>query len=264
MAHRHHLLLGVLFAFACGGRFDDSTGNAGTGGAGTGGGGEQGGASNTGGAGGVAGASGAPTGGAAGAGASAGSGGAAAGGAAGSAGTGGEGGTSWTSCSPTTACVLEAVSCCGPGCEPVPLAAFTAINQASVAAYQKAHPACPCVALMCQTVAPEQRNVPSYMATCVEGQCKAIDIRTSALTVCTSSADCYLREGTSCCGDCNPDDLVAFSRTAAVQNALCPTGPTACPAIACAPLPDGVSAACEGGHCIVKHPHVVDASTTMQ
>jgi hypothetical protein len=227
-AHRHHLLLGLVLAVAaCGGRFsDDSAGSSGAGGtvAGSGGqggatggagpGGSGGGSAGTGGAnagganagganaggttstGGGAGTGGIPhVGGAAGAGGSAGLGaaGGSAGAGGGSSGAGGQGGTNWTACGPTTTCVLESVGCCGPGCEPVPLSAFTAINQASVADYQKAHPVCPCVFLACLAIAPEQRNVPSYMATCVQGQCKAIDIRSSALTACTTSADCYLR-----------------------------------------------------------------------
>jgi hypothetical protein len=222
MAHRHHLLLGVLLAAAaCGGRSTDdlfgSAGGSAAGGAGQGGG------------------------------AGAGTGGPKAG-----SGAGGQGGTNWTACGPTTTCVLRAVSCCGSGCEPVPLSAVTAINQASVADYENSHPVCPCAAPGCQSVPPEQFNLASYMATCEQGQCTAIDIRTSALTACTSSADCYLRAGTRCCSGCG--DMVAFSRTADVQNAVCPSGPVACPAIDCIPIvPVGLSAVCnQSGHCVVS------------
>jgi hypothetical protein len=167
------------------------------------------------------------------------------------------GATSWTACGPADSCVLETVSCCGPGCEPVPLSAFTAINSKSVADYQKSHPVCPCLMMPCQNVPPELRNVPNYMATCEQGQCTAIDIRASALTACTSSADCYLRWGTGCCAGCGTD-VVAFSSKANVQTTLCAGGPVACPAIAC-PLPAGYSAVCNSsGHCAVNYPHVVD------
>jgi hypothetical protein len=146
----------------------------------------------------------------------------------------------------------------------VPLSAFTAINQASAADYQTAHPVCPCFAGVCEPVGPEQRNVPSYMATCQQGQCKAFDIRTSALTACTSSADCYLRAGTSCCSGCG--DMVAFSRKADVQNAVCPSGPVACPALGCEPaVPVGISAVCnQTGHCVVSYVQAFDAGAARQ
>jgi hypothetical protein len=266
-ARRGHLLLGFLLAVvACGGRFDDSVGNSGAGGSAAGGAG-RGGASGVGGAAGGAAGAGATGAGGWSAGGGVGTGGAAnIGGATnvgGSAGTGGA--TSWTACGPVDGCVLEAVSCCGPGCEPVPLSAFTAINVKSVPDYQKSHPVCPCVMIACQLVAPEQRNVPNYIATCEQGQCKAIDIRTSALTACTSSADCFLRSGTSCCPGCGTD-MVAFSNKANVQAALCAAGPMACPAIACAPaMPVGLSAVCNpNGHCVVNYPQIVDAGGAAQ
>jgi hypothetical protein len=270
MAHRHHLLLGALLAaVACGGRSTDDL-IASAGGAASGAGGQGGGvggagpggaagsgawfAGGSGGTGGFPSAGGAPSfGGSAGIGGVAGVAGAGAGW-----GAGGQGGANWTACGPADSCVLEPVSCCGPGCEPVPLSAFTAINSKSVLDYTNSHPICPCIYAPCQVVLPEQRNVPNYIATCDQGQCKAIDIRTSALTACTSDADCYLRSGTSCCAGCGTDNLVAFSNKANVQTTLCAGGPFSCPAIACAtPPPAGVSPFCNvSGHCVVNYARV--------
>lgn len=275
-AHRHELLLGLLLAaVACGGRLaEDSTGNNGAGGAGVGGAvGQRGGATGSGGAGAAAGAgetgAGGDTGGWAiggSTGAGAASGAAAASGYGGYSGTGGQGGGDWTACGAADTCVLEAVSCCGPPCEPVPLSAFTAINLAGAAEYWKVHPPCPCILSVCPTVAPEERNIPSYAATCEQGQCKAIDIRTSALTACTDSSDCYLRSGTNCCVDCTTDNMVAFSLKADVQTALCGVGPVACPAIGCdIALPVGLVAVCDSSsHCVAIYPQVVDAGAATQ
>jgi hypothetical protein len=60
--------------------------------------------------------------------------------------------------------------------------------------------------------------------------------------------------------------MVAFSNKADVQNALCPSGPVACPALGCIPaVPVGLSAVCNpSGHCVVDYPHVVVADAAAQ
>ena len=123
MAHRH-LLFVMLLAFpACGGKEDTSSSNTTTTGGGSSVAGGTGGSSGTtsGGGTGVAGQSGA--------------------------GGQGQGGADWSSCAPKDFCVLESVGACGPGCEPAALG-FPGDQQLRVDAYNKSHPAVPCVAIV--------------------------------------------------------------------------------------------------------------------
>jgi hypothetical protein len=224
MAHRRLLLGLVVVIAACGGRFSSESPADGTGGsAGDG-------------TGGSVGTGGTVTGGWTGAGGAA----------------GGQGGSDWGACQPTDACVLEPVAACGPGCEPVPLSAFVGVNQRSLQTYFQSHPQAKCMNPMCPTPMPGQANVPNYLAMCVAGRCQPIDIRTSELSQCKVDTDCYVRGGTSCCLTCG--EAVAFSHLGFVENAVCASGPVACPAIACAPSPYVPRAYCDpSGHCALQY-----------
>jgi hypothetical protein len=163
----------------------------------------------------------------------------------------GQGGADWTSCNSMSTCVLEAVGACGPGCEPVALSAFTAINRASEEAYNKSHPPAPCLAIACLAPPPGEANTPNYFAACESGQCRPMDVRTGPLSACSDNTDCYLRSGTTCCG-CGNGNLIAVSKKANVEAAFC--GGSACAAdCVSAPLPPNVSAVCASGHCLVRY-----------
>jgi hypothetical protein len=231
MAHRHIFVAFLLLFPACGGRETGDSPGGTTGGSG----------SSV--AGGTGGSSGTVT--------STGSGGSSTAGQSGLGGQG-QGGTDWASCTSKDTCVLEPVGACGPGCEPVALSAFTAINRSNEEAYNRSHPPAPCLAIACPVVPPGEANFPNYYAACVSDHCQPVDVRTSSLSACTDSSDCYLRSGTTCCG-CGNGNLIAVSKKANVEQAFCQG--SACAAdCAVAPLPPDVSAVCSAGHCLVRYP----------
>jgi hypothetical protein len=164
-------------------------------------------------------------------------------------GTGGAGQNpaAWTACGPSDTCILEpAVSCLG--CEPVPLTSFTAINSAYTSEYLKSLPQLECVSGPCANLTPDQLGTPNYYATCEQGQCQAVDIRTSPLSACSTSSDCYVRSGTSCCG-CGTGNWVAASSKANVEQVLC------APAAGCAADCAISVASCLGASCITSTGH---------
>jgi hypothetical protein len=165
----------------------------------------------------------------------------------------GQGGADWTSCAPKDICVLEVVGGCSPGCEPVPLSAFLAINSSnssSVDAYRRATQG-PCPAIVCPNSGPGEANIPNYYATCESGHCQPNDVRTSALSACTANSDCVLRNGTSCCG-CGGGNLIAVSKQSNAEQTFCASGPCAADCVS-SPLPPGVTAVCTTGHCAVRY-----------
>jgi hypothetical protein len=132
------------------------------------------------------------------------------------------------------------------------MSAFTAINGASVAAYERSHPACPCVAEACAPVPIGQANAPNYYATCELGRCQVEDVRTSPVSACTADSDCTLRSGATCCG-CGNDNLIAVSVKVDAEALFCPPG-VRCAADCASTVPAGVSAVCQAGHCVVHLP----------
>jgi hypothetical protein len=173
---------------------------------------------------------------------------------AGQSGTGGSaGGVDFGACTPMDSCVLEPLGACGPGCEPVPISSYIAINSSQEEAYNMSRPIPPCAAGICLAPPPGVATSQNYYAACEMGHCEPVDVRLSALSACSSDSDCYLRAGTTCCG-CGNNNLIAVSKKANVEQALC--GPAHACAADCvaAPLPPNVSAYCSvGGHCLVGY-----------
>jgi hypothetical protein len=87
-----------------------------------------------------------------------------------------------------------------------------------------------------------------FKPVCASGQCSVLDIRKSPLTACKTTSDCVLRDGANCCVGCG-SDFVAVSSNAS----FCSDGPQPCPACA-SPLPIGLSATCDQGHCALALP----------
>jgi hypothetical protein len=168
-------------------------------------------------------------------------------------GGGGQGGQDWTACGPTDTCVLEPTGPCGPGCEPVPLSSYTAINSTYVTEYRQSIPPVPCIVLIggCPVLTPDQLGTPNYYATCEQGHCQVVDLRTSPLSTCLSSSDCYIRSGTTCCG-CGNTDWVAASTKANVEQLFC--APAAACTADCTVTPSCLSAFCNvSGHCALSY-----------
>lgn len=153
----------------------------------------------------------------------------------------GQSGVDWTACGPSDTCALEPVIPC-PICEPVPLASFTAINSVYVSEYLKSLPQLPCVSAPCPVLTPDQLGTPNYFATCEQGHCQAVDIRTSPLSACSAASDCYVRSGTSCCG-CGSGNWVAASNKVNLEQVLC------APAAGCAADCTSSGAPCLSAFC---------------
>jgi len=157
------------------------------------------------------------------------------GGAGGTGGTGGAGGTGGTAatgtsttgstatgtvtmnddfaaCSGPGQCVLAIPDCCG-GCGVPEVGNFVAVNSAKLEAYSK-------------SVCPEPEPCPDcpyglnphLFAYCDAGTCVAADVRTHAVSACTTSNDCQLRNGTSCCEGCGVASVYDLTAVASGAN----------------------------------------------
>lgn len=163
----------------------------------------------------------------------------------------GEGSMDWAACKPGDQCVLETQTACGPGCEPVELGRLIAINAKNDEAFRKQRPIPPCIDIQCPMVPPSSVNTPNYYAACEADRCTAFDLRRSALSACTSDAQCALRSGTECCA-CGSDDLVAVSTESDPRSIWC--GATEICARDCTePPPPLRGARCSDGHCAVDY-----------
>jgi hypothetical protein len=156
-------------------------------------------------------------------------------------------------------CVLEPLGACGPGCEPVPISSYTAINSSQVEAYNNSRPIPPCAAAQCLAPPPGVATSQNYYAVCESGTCQPVDVRQTALSACTDDTDCYLRAGTTCCG-CGSNNLIAVSKKVNVEQVFCGPGHACAADCAAAPLPPGVAAYCSAGHCLVRYP-IYEAGT---
>jgi hypothetical protein len=83
-----------------------------------------------------------------------------------------------------------------------------------------------------------------------------LDVRTSPLSACSTTDECILRNGTSCCG-CGTGDLIAVSSKANAEAAFCGANGGCAADCVGAPVPPGVAAYCSMGHCLVKYPDLV-------
>lgn len=176
-------------------------------------------------------------------------GGSAAGGSGGAASGGTGNATSLTACDSPGTCALFATNCCGGYCDPsAPLSGWTAVNQAKLGQLQAqmctGDIACPgCVSV----------DMPSYLALCRTGNCTAVDLRTDALSACSSDDECRVRWGSNCCEDCgggNPDLLIAYNKNASLEAEVCDPAAGACPPCAPPPYPKAILPLCgPDGHC---------------
>jgi len=157
------------------------------------------------------------------------------------------GASGFDQCDGPGTCVLVPDTCCGY-CGPTDLSKYLAVDQSHLEELSNqlcADPvACPdCISW----------EEPNYLALCRAGTCTAVDLRTDELSACTGDSDCQLRWGTGCCETCAEVDLVAIGSAQSFGQAVCPTGPAACPPCMPPPYPAGAAAVCEAGHCSVKY-----------
>jgi hypothetical protein len=156
-------------------------------------------------------------------------------------------GPNYDGCETAADCVVVAAGCCG-ACEQVSAAAFLAVHQDHVMDVNGdcavACGACP--ALPAHLV-PTAGN---YLAACIQGECRVLDVRQTEAAECESDADCELRDGSRCCQGCGGNP-VAVSDEQALQNLLeCPTD-LACPP--CEPTFEPAHrAVCRDEYCIVE------------
>lgn len=147
----------------------------------------------------------------------------------------------FTHCSVPSDCVLRPTSCCV--CGAPELDEVAAVNadhaQEYVDAICPGGPACAC---------PSAPN-PNLLATCVEGTCRAIDVREDDASSCTSDDDCRVR-ATACCecgANTSPGTLIAVRSDGSYSTLVCDPG-TACDE--CAPVyPPEATTSCESGNC---------------
>lgn len=165
----------------------------------------------------------------------------------GSGGNGGNGGgaDTFTACDGPGQCVLVGNSCCGT-CGEEDLAGKKAVNGAQADAYfQSVCPdPTPCPACAAQPN-------PNLFAYCDNGTCRAADVRTHAVSACTSDADCTLRGGTECCQPCMPTDseLTAVNKTSDLSSLVC--APDEACGLCLTQYPPDAAAICNAGHCEV-------------
>ncbi|MBM4357507.1 MAG: hypothetical protein FJ096_05280 [Deltaproteobacteria bacterium] len=158
------------------------------------------------------------------------------------------GGQNFASCATPGSCTLAINTCCGTCGKPT-LAAFDAINEASIEPHRAA--VCP-EPQPCPDCAGEAN--PNLFAYCEPqaGECRGANLPETDLVICTKDEDCSLRNGTGCCICGDSGGWVAVS-TAKIKNleALVCEPEQACPG--CVPdPPDGVGAACVEGRCELK------------
>lgn len=158
----------------------------------------------------------------------------------------------FASCSQPGTCALATNGCCGT-CGTPKLADFTPINTARAAefrAFTCTDPTPPCPG--CATM-----EDPNLQAFCRGGRCTGVDIRTDALSMCTTDDDCALRYEACCeCGASGDHTIIAIRRDklGAYSTERCPPM-TGCPE--CAPTyPAEMRAACDPAtkHCYVQTP----------
>jgi len=99
---------------------------------------------------------------------------------------------------------------------------------------------CDVVCGACQEVPEVDRTSEYFIARCVEQSCQLVDLRDDYAD-CTSDDDCFLRDGSSCCEECDGSDYIAVSSLAFASELACPEN--ICPACA-SPAPEGLSAQC--------------------
>jgi hypothetical protein len=149
----------------------------------------------------------------------------------------------WTACVNDSNCTLISASCCDQ-CEPVASEALIAINRANAATYTNARCLGAGACLPCMPVAENKQTGKYLKAVCRNRQCAVLDVRQSPITECKNTSDCRLRDGASCCAECDGSGWVAVNNNAD----LCGGVPAACDDCV-SPPPRDWDASCVSGRC---------------
>jgi hypothetical protein len=160
------------------------------------------------------------------------------------------GGEDWGACKSDDDCTTDSVGCC-QACEPIDGSKLLVFSSAHSGDERKTKDnLCAAVGACAPCMAVDEWTATGkyFKPVCVSGQCSLLDVRESALTACTTDLDCVLRNGTNCCEGCGSDFLAVNA-----QANFCSSGPVPCPACA-APIPSGLAAACQKGHCALALP----------
>jgi len=149
----------------------------------------------------------------------------------------------WDECAKDSDCTSVSTSCCGE-CEPVAIEGLVAINFAHQTQYRDTNcpVAPPCVP--CMPVRENERSEKYFKPACRNAHCTLIDIRETPLTACEKTSDCVLRDGASCCSECDGSDWVAVNKNAD----FCGGEMVAC-RHCITPLPQEWAAVCLSGRC---------------
>lgn len=155
------------------------------------------------------------------------------------------GSPNFDACETGSDCIVTSAACCAQ-CEPVTAHAFIAIHRLRErdvkGECQVACGACP---------EPDPNSVPvapNYLAACVEGECRLLDLRETPAAECEVDDDCALRDGSRCCETCGGNP-VALSDEPALRGLL-ECVDLACPP--CEPVFDSTHrAVCDDGRCVV-------------
>ncbi len=147
-------------------------------------------------------------------------------------------------CTSPTQCVVVPASCCG-SCGAATADDMIAVAQDAQSSYR--------MSVCGETGCPAcfRQQDPSLFATCQEGSCLALDMRTSPLSTCSSDADCELIAA-DCCGCEAAFIAINHANEAEYRSMVC--NPVAdCPPCGPQTPPDGTSAICDTsvGHCAV-------------
>jgi hypothetical protein len=157
----------------------------------------------------------------------------------------------FSKCDGTTQCILATPGCCA-ACGPVTLASFVAIDATQAGAFRSATCTAPMPCPNCASI-PD----PNFVAACRSGSCTAIDLRTDAISACTTDADCRLRWGGDCC-ECGAPlyDLIsiASANEAQLDAILCAPATTCTRHCAPSPYPTDKKPVCNPTtlHCEVS------------
>ena len=152
------------------------------------------------------------------------------------------------SCEFSSDCMLASSSCCAPCPDSAEARAFVGMNRKRLGDYAITRACDEITCGPCLPVAELSSNLQYFVSTCEAGQCTVVDIRQSPLTECSQSSDCTLRDGATCCEECDGGLLVAI-RSPRLPDMMC-GAPPACRV--CAPsIPPSFVAECREGRCAV-------------
>ncbi len=168
----------------------------------------------------------------------------------------GEGGASggtkldpeWIACADNNECVLTQAVCGEACCGYQSAADAVAVNLGSLS---EAHAMiCDGEEDICALVDCADTGPRYVLPLCRAGSCAAVDIREDSLTECAAAGDCMLRYGTGACEGCGDESTIVAVPHDFVSNTW-GDEPAVCLACEPPPIPDGYSAGCQAGHCVV-------------